>query len=146
PEIAAQMKKPPAVSKPKPLAGLGGWLALLGFGLVVGPIRFIFQLVSYYAGDEASLVWKQFPVALLSDLAFDLLLTILMIRALILFLGKAKTFPGFYLKLWITTLCIFPIKLVFDAIIMSAYSGGTVGELIVSGFQPKDWAPVVAAA
>jgi Protein of unknown function (DUF2569)/GYF domain 2 len=145
PEIVAHIKKPPPV--PKPVVGLGGWLGLLGLGLILNPIRFFVQSLAYYLGKETLSAWQQFPAAMVSELVIDTLLFFLMFRALVLFASKSKRFPRFYIRLWIATICLTFVKLVDDALIISIYSGKPMGELIGLGLNDeKQMAALIAVA
>ena len=47
----------------QPLSGIGGWLALVAFGQVLGLLKVLGGLAQYYTTIEQEL-WKRFPTVL----------------------------------------------------------------------------------
>ena len=122
----------------KPLVGLGGWLTLLGFSLVVGPLRSVMSLFENYGSPELKFMWQQFPAAVFPEVLLNGALLVMMLWLASLFFQKAKSFPGFYMKVWLAALIIPPVNIISAAIIIAVYSGKSVGELIQAGLDPKD--------
>jgi hypothetical protein len=141
PETAPHVLKPPPIPTPKqkkPLVGLGGWLALLGFGLVIGPIRYVVNTATYYGSPDIKLVWQRFPAAIFPEILLDGALVVLMLWLASLFFRQSKNFPAFYVKVWLASLIMPAIKLLAAAVIIAGYSGASVATLIQSGLDPKD--------
>lgn len=93
------------------LVGLGGWLWLVGFGLVVTPLRTIGLLLSVHLPIFRDGTWgvltnvdsSQYQAAwallLISEIAIDVLLVLADLYLLYLFFSKHRWFPRLYIGL-----------------------------------------------
>lgn len=105
--IRPDHKVPPPIADPK-LAGLGGWLILVAFGLFVSPFAvgftiwqtlIVFEPVTWAAlttaGGESYHVWWA-PVLIL-ELTGKITLIVFCVLLLVLFFQKRRTFPAVYI-------------------------------------------------
>lgn len=118
-------------------SGLGGWLILVAFGLIISPIRTGFMLSSIYMPifqngqiavfiDNGSEYYNPRLFLLLSaEMIFNLLTIAGSLLLLYLFFNRKKAFPGWYIGLMIFSLVgifvdallsgfIFPEEPMFD--------------------------------
>jgi hypothetical protein len=94
----------PPDTKP-PLIGLGGWLVLLGAGLVISIPRFVLSMGTYYSNVSADL-WKRFPTALWGEAILNALVFWLLIYTVVLFFRKSRRFPRFLIVLYISVIAL----------------------------------------
>ena len=107
----------------KQLSGLGGWLALVGLGILISPIRILILLVptfiEVFSGDTWSILttpgndvyspyWA--PI-LLSEIAVNSAIIIAWIYIGYLFFKKKKSFPKWYIGIILFTF----VYTIFDA-------------------------------
>lgn len=137
-------------------SGLGGWLTLVGFGLIISPIRTGFLLSSIYMPifqngqigvfiDSSSEYYSPRLFLLLSaEIIFNLLTIAGSLLLLYLFFNRKKAFPGWYIGLMIFSLLgifvdallsgfIFPEEPMFDP--------DTTSELIKAMVGAGIWIP-----
>jgi hypothetical protein len=100
--------------------GIGGWLLLLGFGLGVAPLAFLFRSIdsSIRIFCKTSLVEiyssnRILAVAIIFGLAMQLCLFVFSSYNLYLFVKKKKKFPEFMILFFICNLCFLIIDSVF---------------------------------
>ncbi|MGY0570987.1 DUF2569 domain-containing protein [Bradyrhizobium sp. RDM12] len=79
-----------------PLKGIGGWLAFVAFGQVVGILRLIVS-VGQYVQSVSDDVWKRFPTAVWGDIVMYILLIILCIYTASLLFSHSRRFPKFFI-------------------------------------------------
>lgn len=102
---------------PEP-SGLGGWLILLGFGLVVAPLRLGAFLVQVYAPLFGDGTWEMLTVPggdayhplwapiLISELAMNGVFLVGSVVMIFLFFQRSRRFPTFYVAFSIAN-CLF---------------------------------------
>lgn len=102
------------------LKGLGGWLTLLGFGLLISPIRNIAISILSWSDVYESGTWWTFTNSdsisyipywgslIIFELAFGVILFLASIYLLFLFFGEKETFPKTYITVAVAAV-LFPI-------------------------------------
>lgn len=89
-------------ASPGQLSGIGGWLGLLTFGLCIGVVRNLVDLVDGFPDIKDG--WQTNPAArgpLALVMALALLLTATNVWAVIALLQKRRSFKRIYMGLWI---------------------------------------------
>ena len=151
PEVAQQLFStpllgsvpPPAVREPavstadaaefknvKPeLTGIGGWLALVALGQVVGVPRLVVSLGQYYStiSDE---LWKRFPIALLGEAALNAAMVGLMVWTTVLLFQHSRRFPSFFIWQMIFTIVVPFVDLVWLALNFALATDKPVSEFL----------------
>lgn len=128
------------------LKGLGGWLILVGFGLIIGPIRLINILNTNYKpyfntdllerliNPSSSSYIPNFVYLFYAELIAIVFLILLSFYLLFLFFTKKKNFPKNYIFISLFVILYIPV----DAFIASTIMPNEKvvdGELIKSFFQ-----------
>jgi hypothetical protein len=140
----------------KQYEGLGGWLILVILGLIIWPIRNIFELIDVYAPFADLAVWKALfdststaynpgvAIFIIAEMLVNTGLLLACLMAVIYFFQKRSAFP----KLYICILAASVVILVSDAIIVSffipdetAFDGDTIKSIIRSIFNALIWIP-----
>lgn len=105
------------------LQGLGGWLILVGFGVVFGPIRLVYEFGPLYYGifTDGSFEYLTTPGTdlyhplwgplLIFELVFNTLVLLVSIFMIFLFFSKHYLFPWFYVAVTLVMVVFIP----FDA-------------------------------
>jgi hypothetical protein len=119
------------IVKPE-LTGIGGWLALVAFGQVVGVPRLLVSLGQYYTtiSDE---VWKRFPVALLGEAALNAAMVGLVVYTTVLLFQHSRRFPCFFIGQMIFAIVMPLVDLVWLALNFGLATGKPI-----SGFLTLD--------
>ncbi|MEE4244849.1 MAG: DUF2569 domain-containing protein [Kangiellaceae bacterium] len=103
------------------LKGLGGWLILVGIGLLISPIRLGSSYIPMYyelftdgtfdvLTDPMSDVFHPFWAPLLiSEAVFNTLLVLASVYLIFLFFRKSYLFPKVYIALIVTSLVFIPL-------------------------------------
>jgi len=78
-------------------AGLTGWLAILGLGLIVGLIIQIYSLTQYGPLFEFEDVFPALHTAIQFEFIFTIIFVVIQIILLALYLSKHKNFPKLYI-------------------------------------------------
>ena len=76
------------------LAGIGGWLILVAFGQIVGPLRLLVSIFNYYKDLESD-VWAKYPVTFYGEAVLYMSLLVLSCYTAYLFFQKSRLFPKF---------------------------------------------------
>lgn len=97
------------------LTGLRGWLILVGIGIVVSPLRIIFQILPLYKGIFSDGTWEILTTpgteaynplwapVMLGELAINTALIFVWVFIAYLFLSKKIVFPKWYIGILIFT-------------------------------------------
>ena len=103
------------------LKGLGGWLALVGIGVVTSPIRSLIMLIDSYKPIFEAGMWKTlttegsdayipyFSSIIVGEIVFNTMLLIASIYLIYLFFSKTYLFPKFYIGIVATSLIFIPL-------------------------------------
>ena len=147
---------PPAVREPvvdagdaaefknvKPeLTGIGGWLALLAFGQVVGIVRLLVSLGQYYPTIDGEL-WKQFPTALWGEAALNAAMVGLAVCTTVLLFRHSRHFPSFFIWQTIFAIVMPLVDLVWLASIFALATNKPISEFLT--LEAKERAQMFAA-
>lgn len=110
------------------LEGLGGWLILVALGVIVSPLRIIFELFPLYSDIFTNGYWEilttpgtdayhaMWAPILLGEMGINLALIFAWLYTIFLFFSKKRAFPKWYIGIVIFTL----IFIVFDAIAINS--------------------------
>ena len=138
------------------LKGLGGWLVLVGLGLVVSPFRIAIQVLPMYVkifsdgtwealtspgGVAYNPVWMPF---LLSELIVNLCMILGWLYIAFLFFKKKKQFPRFFIVLAIFTIIVQLADTFVTSILVpgqAMFDPETVKELVRSVVFAAIWVP-----
>lgn len=130
-----------APTNAQPLTGIGGWLALLGFGLCVGLLRNIAELIigwsDYVSGFQNPAAYVPLVLMGLATVAF----VFVNIWAIVAFFQKQKAFKTTFLILWAMSALVSLVPLLlltvpgvqFEMIWPGGEGGRTIGSIIGMG-------------
>jgi hypothetical protein len=136
----AVQEQPAASMEPR---GIGGWLLLVAFGQVVGPLRLLVALGQTYFDPDAQKGFEQFPLATYGELASLLTLMLFSIPTAVLFFRKSRYFPRFFICELVAAFVVPALSVVWSALTLSAQLGGSVGEFLM--LEPQEIAQFVWA-
>lgn len=103
------------------LKGLGGWLVLVGIGVIVSPIRLLMTLVPTYKPIFEGGVWEalttvgseayipHFGSLLIGEVVFNAIMVAASIYLIYLFFSKHYLFPKFYIGIVAASLIFIPL-------------------------------------
>lgn len=128
--------------------GIGGWLALLGLGMVLGPLRVLAETIQTTGYTEAEwTAFRQFPLGTFVAYFETIGIwsgVVLLFAASFLFFTKSRLFPRMYYIAWLWPLGItlvdgvlvsiafnLPLAKVFDG--MAGDFGKLIGTTIAGG-------------
>ena len=84
--------------------GIGGWLLLVALGQVVGPLQLIVSL-GHYLEPESAELFDLYPLAMVGEVAINLVLLLLALTTAVLFFARSRYFP----RLFIVELVVIPV-------------------------------------
>jgi hypothetical protein len=164
PEIAQQLPPPLAPSPPeprrepvaskeiqqialanKPLSGIGGWLALVAVGQVIGVIKLAASLVEYYSNKESQAVFEKFPLAMWGEALMNISFVVLVLYATVLLFRHDRRFPQFYIYEWIAIIVIPALNALWVAGTLSYLSTASFSSLLSELMTPKEVGQSIAA-
>lgn len=122
------------------LTGIGGWLALIAFGQVVGILRFLASMATYY-GELDAQFWKLFPVTAWGEVVINVGLISMFAYTTILLFRKSRRFPNFFIWQFIVTILAPFIAIIWVALTM----GAKAGDAALNSMTPKDWGQIIAS-
>ena len=103
------------------LKGLGGWLVLVGIGVVISPIRLLVTLVPTYKPIFEGGTWEAittvgseaytpyFGSLLIGEITFNSIMVVASIFLLFLFFSKHYLFPKLYIAIVASSLIFIPL-------------------------------------
>lgn len=118
------------MTEEKNLAGLGGWLILIGLGIVISPLKIMAQLFSTYTEIFSNASWKVLitpgtevynpllGTILIGELLINVSLILAWIFIAILFFSEKKSFPKYYISILLFTLLFIVIDALAIKLIM----------------------------
>ena len=135
---------------------IGGWLILIGFGIIVGPIKMLFSVFPIYWGLFTDGTWEAISIQsseayspllmsiILTELITNSVILIISIYIIYLFLSKLSSFPK-----WYAGLALFSVSfIILDANLITlidpsseVFSNDVVKELARSLFALLIFAP-----
>ncbi len=109
------------------LTGLGGWLALIGFGQLAGILRFLVSIGEYYSKMDEQLFAK-FPTTMCTT---------------VLFFRRSRNFPRFFIFQFVAMICMPIVALLWAAFTIALATGRPFVDLL--SIDPKDGGQLIAA-
>lgn len=103
------------------LRGLGGWLILVGIGVIMNPLRILKTCIDIYAPIFQDGTWQSLTdpnssafipnwgALLIGELTFNLSLLAVSIYLIYLFFSKHYLFPRFYIGIVVASLVFIPL-------------------------------------
>ena len=76
----------------QPMRGIGGWLALMAVGQIVGPFLMASSILVSYTGPDSKEAFAKLPTAMYGGLGIDLAILAFVIGASVIFFLKKKIF------------------------------------------------------
>jgi hypothetical protein len=130
-----------------PLKGIGGWLAFVAFGQVVGILRLIVS-VGQYVQSVSDDVWKRFPTAIWGEIVMNIALIGFCIYTASLLFSHSRRFPKFFIAELVIAIILPIIDLFWVAGIFSVSLNRPMSEFMK--LEPQDvgqiFAGVIGAA
>lgn len=136
--------------------GLGGWLILVGIGIVVGPFRMAFIMLETYREVSANGTWEilttqgsgfyypELAALIVVEMVVNLAILAASVYVAYLFFTKRRSLPAWYIGVAVFSL----VFVVVDAIVVSAMlpdmsllDSETAGEMGRSLIQVCVWVP-----
>jgi len=140
--------------KTNELVGIKGWLILVGFGVLLSPLKLFYELSEAYLPLLQEDTWQQlvFPssegynidlsLVLLGETIFNLLMIMASIYLIYLFFTKKTSFPKLYILILVVSILFIPIDALLVSFIfpeIEAFDSDTVRELIRSVVAGTIW-------
>jgi Protein of unknown function (DUF2569)/GYF domain 2 len=128
------------------LTGLGGWLALVGFGQVTGMLRFLVSVSDYYSKMDGQLFAK-FPATMWGEAVMNGALFALSVYTAVLFFRRSRNFPRFFIVQFVAAICQPIVDLLWVAFTIALATGRPFANFL--SFDPKDggeWIAVLITA
>jgi hypothetical protein len=128
------------------LTGIGGWLALLAFGQVVGILRSLMSLGNYTTINAE--LWKQFPTAFWGEAALNAAMVGLVVCTTVLLFRHSRHFPSFFIGQAIFAIVMPLVDLVWLASIFALATDKPISEFLTLDAKEgvQMFAAVVGAA
>ncbi len=138
------------------LEGLGGWLILVGLGVVLSPVRIIVQVFPIFSTVFSDGTWEALTVPgsavynplwapiLLGELAVNVGSVVVWVFIAFLFFSKKSAFPKWFIGMILFTLCF----IVVDAISLKSvlpnepvFDADTLREVTRTAIATLIWVP-----
>jgi hypothetical protein len=138
------------------LKGLGGWLILVGIGVVLSPFRLLYTLIPVYQPifedgtwealtTESSEVYNPyFSTLLFGEITFNVLMISACIYLIYLFFSKHYFFPKLYIAILVASLVFIPLDAWLATTIfpdVPAFDAETIKEFARSLIAGAIWIP-----
>ncbi|WGD52913.1 DUF2569 domain-containing protein [Bradyrhizobium sp. CB1650] len=124
------------------LTGLGGWLALVGFGQVTGNLRFLVSIGEYYSKMDGQLFTK-FPTTMWGEAAMNGALVWLFAYTSLLYFRRSRNFPRYFIFQFVAAICAPIGALLWAAFTIALATGRPFADFL--SFDSKDGGQLVAA-
>jgi hypothetical protein len=144
------------VSEEKKLEGLGGWLVLVGLGIIFSPLRIVSQAFPVYSDMFSNGAWAALTTSgaktynplwtliLSGEMAINVALVVAWAFIAFLFFTKKSVFPKWYIGILLFTVAF----IIIDALVMKAllpnepvFDAETTKEIARSLFVTLIWVP-----
>jgi len=140
----------------KDIKGLGGWLILVGFGILFSPLRSIALLFPIYKEIFANGTWEILTTPgtevynilwapiLLSEIGINIILLIVWVYIAYLFFTKKKLFPKMYIGIMLFSLIFIVVDAFAIQIVLPdepTFDKDTLKELFRSVIAIAIWVP-----
>jgi Protein of unknown function (DUF2569)/GYF domain 2 len=143
-------KVKPELTPQSELTGLGGWLGLLGFGLVTGILRTLVKTGQSWS-EVDSRIFQQFPLASYGGLILDVVWFVLFIYTIALFFNKSRKFKPFFIWFLIAGMLVPLVSIAWIRITIPSNNIGVgnmfgseeVAQMIVSFIGAVLWIPYI---
>jgi len=140
----------------KDIQGLGGWLILVGFGILFSPIRLvtvifpiykeifttgIWQALTTYGSEAYNILWA--PI-LLGEIGINIMLVITWIFIAYLFFTKKKLFPKMYIGVMLFSLAFILLDALAIKLVLPdepIFDPDTLKEIFRSVIAISIWVP-----
>lgn len=123
------------------LTGLGGWLALVGFGQVAGILRFLVSIGEYYSKMDNQLFTK-FPTTMWGEAVMNGGLIWLFAYTTLLFFRRSRDFPRYFILQFVAAISAPIVALLWVALTIALATGRPFADYL--SFDPKDGGQLVA--
>ncbi|WP_314952070.1 DUF2569 family protein [Bradyrhizobium cosmicum] len=124
------------------LTGLGGWLALVGFGQVAGILRFIVSIGEYYSRMDNQLFAK-FPTTMWGEAVMNGGLIWLFAYTTLLFFRRSRNFPLYFVFQFVAAIFAPIVALLWAAFTIALATGTPILDYL--SLDPKDGGQLIAA-
>lgn len=125
------------------LTGIGGWLALVAFGQVVGIPRLVVSLGQYYTTTINAELWKQFPAALWGEAVLNAAMLGLLVYTTVLLFRHSRHFPSFFIGQMIFAIVMSLVDLVWLALNFALATDKPISEFLT--LEARDGMQMLAA-
>jgi hypothetical protein len=161
-ELAAQLVRPPTVQeamagalavsagKARPFAGarpephgIHGWLVLVAFGQIIGPLQLVVALGRYYSNPDHRKVFGELPLAMFGELALNVAFLVLVVWTAVQFYRQSRHFPRMFILEWIAVILLPLINTVWVALTASFHTGTPIGEFLT--IERQEGIQIIAA-
>jgi len=145
-----------ATTSPIQLKGLGGWLILVGFGLIFGLLRLIVALNAAFKPyidtdlldkltnpNSASYI-PNFNILFYSETVISIFFILMFIYLIYLYFTKNKKFPKYYIFITLFIILYIPLDSYITSVIFSdskVWTGETVKSIFQALFSGAIWIP-----
>lgn len=145
-----------AITSSSQLKGLGGWLILVGFGLIFGLLRLIVALnTAFKPYIDSDLLDKltnpnsvsyvpNFNLLFYAESAISIFFILMFLYLIFLFFTKNKKFPKYYIFITLTIILYVPVDSYLTSVIFpdaKVWSGETVKSIFQALFSGAIWIP-----
>ncbi len=119
---------------PRPLTGIGGWLALLAFGVTLAPLFIFGSLITYYSSPDITAALTTIPTAMILEAILNVALFGMSFFVVFSFYRKKKNFPNIYMLFMAFAFLIYPLNALIVAVSLwnLGYSFGSVFAEVLS--------------
>lgn len=125
------------------LTGIGGWLALVAFGQVVGIPRLVVSLGQYYTTTINAELWRQFPATLWGEAVLNAAMLGLLVYTTMLLFQRSRHFPSFFIGEMIFAIVMPLVDLVWIAWSFALATGRPISEFLT--IEPREGMQMMAA-
>jgi len=144
------------MTEEKNLEGLGGWLILVGLGIVLSPLRIVVQVLPTYLEIFSSGTWEALTMPgsgayhplwspiLLVEIFTNVLLVLAWVYVAFLFFTRRAVFPKWYIGLMLGTLAFIVLDALAVAVVLPdapLLDQKTLTELVRSVLVASVWVP-----